>query len=378
VLTPFSWRRFGRRTYIAVLTVVVSLSATSCGQGTPAKATEFCAVLSDAVGLYLGNPVTQMGLKLGTVKAIESRKTEVEVRFTVEEDRALPADVKAVVRSPSILADRSLELVGNYEGGPKLAGGQCIPRNRTATPMSISQVIGSATDFVNAITPEQSTNLQDALRGVDQAVSGNGQGLNELITRSSGLLDNPDQAIAELGAITRNMAELTSVLRDNRQSLKTIVNALPVTGEDVTKAAAGAANLAHPLPEIIQLVNDLELQLGPEVQLALDTTADTLRVLSPHYKGLANLLNPLPRFISGLNNEPADATAGGLAKHLNDRIFAVLPYRPPLFRIPAPNGLLACGIVNASMPGSCADVGGRPYMVDVALLQYVLAEAARR
>ncbi|MCV7386498.1 MCE family protein [Mycolicibacterium porcinum] len=360
------------------LALILGLSATSCGASGEKQTAEYCAILSDAVGLYLGNPVTQMGYKLGKVKSIESRDTEVEVRFTLDEDRSLPADVRAVVRSPSILADRSLELVGNYVGGPKLPEEQCIPRNRTATPMSISQVIGSATDFVNAITPEESTNLQDALAGIDEAVSGNGEGANELLTRSSALLDNPDRTIAELGTITRNMAELTTMLRDNRQSLKSVVQAMPVTGADVTKAAAGAAKLAHPLPEVLQLVSDLELELGPEIQLALDTTSDTLRVLSPHYKGLANILNPLPRFISGLNNEPADAIAGGLAKRINNHVFALLPYRPPLFRIPTPNGLFACGVVNDAMPGSCADVGGRPYMVDVALLQYVLAEAARR
>jgi hypothetical protein len=33
--------------------------------------------------------------------------------------------------------------------------------------------------------------------------------------------------------------------------------------------------------------------------------------------------------------------------------------------------------MNASTPGSCADVQGTPYMVDTALLQYVLTEAQR-
>ena len=32
--------------------------------------------------------------------------------------------------------------------------------------------------------------------------------------------------------------------------------------------------------------------------------------------------------------------------------------------------------MNASMPGSCANVQGTPYAVDVALLQYVLTQAA--
>jgi phospholipid/cholesterol/gamma-HCH transport system substrate-binding protein len=110
----------------------------------------------------------------------------------------------------------------------------------------------------------------------------------------------------------------------------------------------------------------------------LDEISEELRIWSPHYKWVADALNPLPRFISGLNGEPPGATAGGLAKHINNHVFDLLTWRPPLYRIPTPNGLVTCGNMNASMPGSCADVGGRPYAVDVALLQYVLTQAARQ
>ena len=56
-----------------------------------------------------------------------------------------------MTRSTSILADRALELVGNYESGPKLTPGECIPLARSVTPKSLSEVIGSATNFVNSI-----------------------------------------------------------------------------------------------------------------------------------------------------------------------------------------------------------------------------------
>lgn len=373
-------RRFayGSVSAAVVVAVLAASCATSCGSPTETKAAQFCAMMSDSVGLYVGNPVTQMGYKIGTVKTIAPLGNGVEVKFTIEVDRAIPQDVRAVTRSPSILADRALELVGNYSGGPKLEAGDCVPRSRTSTPLSISQVIGSATTFVNGITPDGSTNLKDALAGIDQATKGNGQGANELLTRSSALLDNPDQTIADLGEITRNMAELTSMLRANRAPLKQIVQDMPVTGPSIVKAAVGADRLARPLPELIQAVNDLELRLGPELQLALDTVTEAVRILSPHYKGIADLLNPLPRFISGLNGEPPGAEAGGLAKHINNHVFDLLTWRPPLFRIPTPNGLLACGFMNAQMPGSCADIGGRPYAVDVALLQYVLSQAAHQ
>jgi phospholipid/cholesterol/gamma-HCH transport system substrate-binding protein len=373
-------RRFTYRSVSAsVIAVVLAAScATSCGRPTETKAAQFCAMMSDSVGLYVGNPVTQMGYKIGTVKTLQPTGTGVEVGFTIDDNRAISQDVKAVTRSPSILADRALELVGNYSGGPRLQPDECVPRSRTSTPLSISQVIGSATTFVNAITPDGSTNIKDSLAGMDQAMKGNGQGANDLLTRSSALLDNPDQTINDLGEITRNMAELTSTLRANRATLKEIVQDMPLTGPSIVKAAAGADNLSHPLPELIQAVNDLELQLGPDLQLALDTVTESVRILSPHYKGIADLLNPLPRFISGLNGEPPGADAGALAKRLNNHVFDLLTWRPPLFRIPTPNGLLACGMMNASMPGSCADVGGMPYAVDTALLQYVLSQAAHQ
>jgi phospholipid/cholesterol/gamma-HCH transport system substrate-binding protein len=376
--------KIGRRPVRAAVSVpviamlILAFCATSCGRSAETKAAAFCVILPDAVGLYLGNPVTQMGYKIGTVKTIEPQDTVVRVGFTIDDERTIPRDVRAVIRSRSILADRSLELVGNYDGGPRLEPDDCIPRSRSSTPLSISQVIGSATNFVNAISPDGSTNIKDALAGVDQATAGNGKNANALLTRSSALLDNPDQTIADLGEITRNMADLTSTLRANRDPLKQIVQDMALSDADVAKAVTGAELLGHLLPEIIQLVNDLELQLGPELQLALDTVADAVRILSPHYKWIADLFNPLPRFISGLNGEPQGATEGALAKHLNNHVFDLLTWRPPLFRIPTPNGLLACGMMNASMPGSCADIGGMPYAVDTALLQYVLAEAAKK
>lgn len=375
-----SRHRARRAIPMAIALMLLALCATSCASWHQTQAAQFCALMSDSIGLYRGNPVTAMGYKIGSVSTIEPRGTEVKVGFTINGGRPIPRNVKAVTRSPSILADRSLELVGNYEGGPRLVPGDCIPLSHTSTPMSISQVIGSATEFVNGISPAGSTNIKDALSSIDQTVNGNGPDINKLLTTSSKLLDNPDQAIADLGAITRNMAELTSMVRTNRTAIKQIVQDMPVTGPDVARALVGGSNIGHGLGELITLVNDLELELGPEIQLLLDTVGDTVRIFSPHYKWVADALNPIPRFIGGLGGEAPGATAGALAKHINNHLFYLIRWRPPLFRIERPslNGLALCGRMNATMPGSCADVAGKPYAVDVALLQYVLTEASHR
>jgi virulence factor Mce-like protein len=351
---------------VLALGLIAAVSATSCGSKPQSTSAQYCAIMSDSVGLYVGNDVTQMGYKIGTVDSITPADTSVEVRFTVGEDRPIPSDVKAIIRSTSILADRSLELVGNYDAGARLTTKQCIVRDRTATPLSISQVIGSATTFVNGINPADSTNIKDALRDVDTALKGNGEGLNKLLTTSSSLLDNPDQGVADLGSIVRNVVELTAMLKASRPPLKQILLDMPVTTPDLVNAVTGTGGLGEGMGELIRMVSDLELNLGDNIQLTLDTVADALRHLSPHYKGIANILNPVPRFINTLSY------------YVNNHQFNLIAWSPPLFRIRTPDGLALCGVMNASMPGSCADVNGQPHAVDVALLQYVLMEAARK
>lgn len=360
-----SWRVRGIAGWV-VLALALAVTHTSCGVRGESQAGQFCAMMSDAVGLYAGNPVTQMGYGIGSVDSVAPSDTSVEVRFTINERRPVPRDVRAVTRSTSILADRSLELVGNYNSGPKLLAGQCIPRSRTATPLSISQVIGSATDFVDGVNPDGSSNIKDALVGIDEAVKGNGADLNRLLTISSSLLDSPDPAIADIGSIVRNVSRLTAMLKESRPPLKQVLLDMPDTNPYLTNAMRGSFGITHLLGEVIHLVADLETTLGDDIQLGLDTVGDALRHLSPHYKGIANMLNPFPRFVSTLSY------------YVNNHQFDLIAWSPPLFRIRTPDGLALCGAMNTSMPGSCADVNGQPHAVDIALLQYVLTEAQRR
>jgi phospholipid/cholesterol/gamma-HCH transport system substrate-binding protein len=343
----------------------VLIASTSCGGANGSHATGYCAILPDSIGLYVGNPVTQMGYPIGTVNKVTPSDSSVQVDFSVTDTRPLPDDVKAVIRSTSILADRALELVGNYEGaGLKLAPGGCVPLSRSVTPKSLSEVIGSANTFVNGINPQNSTNIQAALSQLDQAAHGNGAGVNQLLTTSSRLLDNPDKAVSDLGSIVVNLATLTRTLVQLRDPMKQIINDSVTTLPNLRDAMFGTANLAFPLPPLVTMVSDLEVHTGDELQLTLDAVSDAMRIMTPHARGLASLLDPLPWWIN---------TA---ANHFNNKQFDLF-YRPPLYRIRTPDGVAVCNVMNFSMPGSCANVAGQPYAVDVNLLQYVFMNASK-
>ncbi|CAJ1500508.1 MlaD family protein [[Mycobacterium] burgundiense] len=364
--------RAGRAVVTSLVAAPLALLCLSCAPtALQAPQAEYCAIMPDAVGLYVDNPVTQMGMAIGKVTAITPENLSVRVDFVVNQTRALPDDVQAVIRSDSLLADRAIELVGNFEGGTPLPPGGCIALGRTFTPKSLSEVIGASTEFTNAIIPDGSTNIGDVVTGVDQALRDQGTDINQLLTRTSALLDSPDQAIGDIGAIMKNLAELTSTVRAIEPTARATLEGLEQVGPDIASTVLGADKLFHGLIPLITMVADLETQLGGEVQQTLDTVSVTVRKISPRAPFYASLLNVGPRLINGLTNFAESRGNSGAAAF-------TIRYRPPLYRVRTPDGWAQCGYMNAAMPGSCANVAGMPYAVDVALLQYVLTQAAHR
>ncbi|WP_396844600.1 MlaD family protein [Mycobacterium intracellulare] len=358
--------RLGRLGAIVLTAAAVVTFVASCGRLHERQPhAEYCAMMPDSIGLYVGNPVTQMGYQIGKVTSITPGTTDVRVDFSVTERRPLPADVKAIIRSTSILADRSLELVGNPgDAAPHLGAGECIPLTRSWTPKSLSEVIGSATNFLNKINPGGSTNVGDVVRELDQALHNNGAGVNQLLTTSSAVVDSPDQTISDIGSVITNLAELSSALTEIRGPLKEVLLNAEQNMSDFAVTVDGGNHMVGGFMGLVKAGVDVEDNLGDELQFTLDSTSVALRKFSAHAPWLANLLNPVPWWVNTLAN------------HFNNRAFHIT-YRPPLYRVRTPNGLALCGVMNASMPGSCADVAGQPYAVDVALLQYVLNQANR-
>lgn len=349
--------------FVAMLAV---LSSASCTSSHKAQAVSYCAMMPDSVGLYVDNPVTHLGYPIGKVTAITPAAKSVRVDFTVDGGQAIPEDAKAVTRSTSILADRALELVGDYTASTHLPAGGCIPLDRSLTPKSLSEVIGSSTDFINSINPVGSNNVGAVVNGVDQALRNQGPSANKLLTTMSSVLDAPDQAIGDLGSIVTNLTLLTSMLVDINPTMKGVFDdAAQSATREASETFKGTADGFQGLVPVIEAASSIENELGPQIQQLLDAVSVAVRKASPRAPFYASLMNVTPRVLNGLAN---------LA---NNHEFT-LHYRPPLYRLRTPDGVAQCNIMNASMPGSCANVKGTPYAVDVALLQYVLTQAANR
>ncbi|HTM85371.1 MAG TPA: mammalian cell entry protein, partial [Mycobacterium sp.] len=208
-------------------------------------------------------------------------------------------------------------------------------------------------------------NVADTVAGLDRMLADHGVRAGDLLTRLSALLDSPDRAISDTGSVVANFAHLSTELSSVRGTLKQVLLDAEATTGDVVVATDGVRRMTSILPALIGMIADLERELGGQTEQVLDTVSVALRKLGPHATAIAGILSPIPGWLAGVGDRFSDQ---GLQ----------LKWRPPLYRIRTQDGLLLCGTMNARVPGSCADVAGTPYAVDVALLQYVLTEASRR
>lgn len=187
-----------------------------------------------------------------------------------------------------------------------------------------------------------------------------------MLTTTSSVVDAPDQAIGDLASVTRNLRQLTTTLVDVEPTLHGVFDDLATSaGEDAAETLEGSSKTMEGIIPVIEAAGSIEKELGPQIQQLLEAVSVFLRKASPRAPYYASLLNVAPRVLNGLINL------------VNNHDFT-LHYRPPLYRIRTPDGVAQCNIMNASVPGSCANVKGTPYAVDVALLQYVLTLAAAK
>jgi len=289
-----------RRTMIVIVAVLLAVAATVAAAVRVTdsdRAAEHCAILPDTIGLYKGNPVTTMGYQIGTVTAIDPKPEGVRVAFTVGDGRSLPAGVRAVTRSKSVLADRSLELVAPADhDGRRLPAGQCISRDNSYTPASISEIAGSAADLMRELAPDaDSTTIEGAIEQMARSVDGLGPDVARLMRTASAAATEPEQTIADIGTIVTTMAPLTAEALDKWSDLRSIVTKLP----DAAQVAAdtlwpGAQRMVAGLIPLIHTVADIQLRYGDELWPLVDMGVDLLHVATARLPEIQGALNSLP------------------------------------------------------------------------------------
>ncbi|OWY80842.1 MCE family protein [Rhodococcus sp. BUPNP1] len=352
-----------RRLVPAVTVVALAVAGATAFAATSGDDTSICAYFEDSYGLYPGSPVTIRGISVGTVDRIEPDGARVRIDMTVG-DRALPAETGAVITNASILTDRRLELVdADPRPGPTLSPETCIDTAHTRTPVSVSDALGSFSELVRQMTergPDGTAPLETALKDAGREFEDLGPTLNRELRDLADLLSSPDNFMDQLGQILDNSAEMTTLLTEDWDNVKSTIQTF----------APGLAGIEQMLVVAKILVEKLSLAVGPLDRLfnehfpylmnALNSTLPTLTMLRTQAESSSELLATIPGTITMLETM-VQTHPGSVAVELD----------PVRAEVPTPDAALTCSALEQIAPDSCTVVSSRS--VSVPLPQLVLS-----
>ncbi|QLY30620.1 MlaD family protein [Nocardia huaxiensis] len=261
----------------------------------PMKKTQaYCALMPDAVGLYVGNKVTMRGIPVGTVTSIESEGAKVKVGFEVDAEYPVYADAAATTVADSIVADRNLAVLFSGKNTATWNPGDCI--TKTLTPKSITETLTALADLSAQLQQAEAPDaLEHGLSALDAATVGAGPQINEIVKKLGSALSQPDADIGHLAGIFDAFASVGEKVEAHWGDLRSMLLRLaPALNNASTELIGPGAELIDRLGQALPMLNDLVTIAGDPIMRALDDTLPLVRLLRANVGSLSEIMLKLP------------------------------------------------------------------------------------
>jgi phospholipid/cholesterol/gamma-HCH transport system substrate-binding protein len=254
---------------VAILVVVgIVFALTSRGEPTITISARFAT----APGLFVGNQVKILGMRVGSVTSVTPGPTYVTVEMTVPSSTKIPSDVQAFIMAPNIINDRFVQLNPPYTGGPTMPDNGSIPESRTAVPVSIDEVIDSLNQFALALGPSganQHGALSNLLHAAAVAFGPNGTALHSTLLDLGQLFGSlssqgPDltDLFDNLGNLSKVATQYTGTYESFARDLADVSTILSSDGSDLGSALA---NLQQFLGQLASFIHTNASDFGSSV-----------------------------------------------------------------------------------------------------------------
>ncbi len=347
------------RIVLAVGLVLVLLGGTVAVRLLPKVArTAVVAYFDNSNGIFVGDDVVILGVKVGRIDKIEPQPQHAKITFSFDHKYRVPANVNAVILSPKLITARAIQLSPPYTGGPTLAEGAVIPQSRTAVPVEFDDFRQQLEKLTQSLQPTQPRGVSpfgaiinttaDNLRGqgahirdtvikLSQAVSALGDHsgdiyytVKNLSTLVAALHDSADL----MAQLNENLASVTSLVANDPNEVARAVDDLNTAVDDVTGFVADNR-------EALGTTSDKLASVSKALVDSLDDVKQTLHVLPNALQNFINIYEPAHGSITGilgLNNfaNPITFLCGAIqaASRLNSQQSAKLcvQYLAPIIK----------------------------------------------
>jgi virulence factor Mce-like protein len=319
----------------------------------------YTAMFTGTVGLYEGNDVRVLGVKVGTVDHVVPEGQTVKVDMLVDRDVQIPAGANAVIVAPSLVSDRYVQLAPAYTGGPEMVDGTVLPIDRTATPLEVDDLYNSLIRVTDTLGPNGANKngaLADLLNTLAKNAGGNGQALHDTITQLSQAASTLSGNKDDLFGTVDKLSQFTTTLAQSDQT----VNEFSTQLADASRFLAGerqnlgkaVQQLAGALSMVQQFIKDNRGKLKSNV----DKLSTITQVLVDQRAALAETLDLAPLALGNVQNA-YNASSGTLDARadINELtsppIVAVCDLVDQLANDKLPKELLSlCGTLSKAVP----------------------------
>ena len=183
-----------------------------------------------AVSVYVGTDVRVLGVNIGKVTAVVPEGNSVLVEMEYDDQYKLPAGAKAVIVTPTLVADRFVQITPAYDGsGAVMADGGDIALPETAVPVELDRIYASLRDLSQALGPNgvnRDGTLDNLLKASAKALEGEGELGNEMIRNLSAATETFGKGSENLFATVSELAEFTQVLGANDRLVRAFIRDL--------------------------------------------------------------------------------------------------------------------------------------------------------
>ncbi len=346
--------------------------------------TTIFAYFANVIAIYPGDEVRVAGVKVGTIDSLIPQGTQTKMVLKVDHGIAIPAEAKAVIVAPNLVAARYVQLTPAYDDrGPTMADNATIPADRTAVPVEWDQVKEQLMRLSTQLGPDIKTSTSSIGRFIDSAanaMAGNGDKLRQTIAQLSGvgrILADGGGNIADIIAnlqtfvaalrdsntqivqFQEHFATLTAVLNDSQSDLDATLSSLSVAVKDVQRFVAGSRNQlseqVQRLANVTQILIDNKMSVENLLHVSPNALANGYNNYNPmtgtFIGGFAfiNFSNPVQLIcatIGALENVTAPETAKLCAQYLGPGLrlltanYLPMPLAPYLAPSPPPQDLI--------------------------------------
>lgn len=221
-------QRIDRRVLV-VVGVLLLVGVTINLLRSPAEMKSVTAHFPRAVSVYEGTEVRILGVNVGKVTAVipEGNSVRVEIEYDAKYD--VPADAQAVIVTPTLVADRFVQLTPVFDGGQVMADDADIPLPKTAVPVELDRIYGSLQSLTRALGPNgvnADGTLDHLLEAGEKAFKGQGANGNEMIEQLAAAAETFGDGAGPLFQAVTHLAEFTGTLADNDRLVRAFMQDL--------------------------------------------------------------------------------------------------------------------------------------------------------